>query len=302
VQSNAGIQGRRDEWGDDVMQETLSPNVGPIDPGIMDIDLERGPRADAPYLEQQASTAIYTGVFLEKKSRLNIIIKYLCWQARHKISDTAMDELFKLLHDDIVPKGKDSKDKVIQNNMPTSRAEARRVIREVGFDYVIIDACPCDETLYYGPRNGHLQSCPNEKCGLSRYRTDRKSLKVPRKKMHYFPIAPRLQALFRSPKYSKLMQWAGNNRSSDGWLRYPQDGTTWKRLEDLCPFLREDFRNVVFGLATNGFNPFGNNSASHSTWPVILVIYNLPPELAIKAQHLLLSMIIPGEFLNPFNI
>jgi hypothetical protein len=113
--------------------------------------------------------------------------------------------------DDIVPKGKDSKGKVIVNNMPKSRTEARKVIREVGFNYVIIHACLCDQTLYYGPQNGHLQSCPNEKCGLSRYRTDMKSAKVPRKKMHYFPIAPQLQALFRSPKYSKLMQWAGNN-------------------------------------------------------------------------------------------
>jgi hypothetical protein len=285
-----------DPWGDDEVEGSLGYNPNYMDPGLMDIDLDRGPRPDAPYLEQQASTPIYTGEFESKKSRLNIIIKYLCWQARHKVSDIAMDELFKSLHEDIIPKGKDSKQKVIENNMPKTRAEARKVIRKVGFDYVTIDACPCDETLYYGPRNGHLQSCPNEKCGMSRYRTDVKSSKVPRKKMHYFPIAPRLQALFRSQKYSKLMQWAGNHRSDDGWLRYPQDGTAWKRLEYLCPFLKDNFQNVVFGLATDGFNPFGNNSASHSTWPVILVIYNLPPEIAIRSQHLLLSMIVPGDF------
>jgi hypothetical protein len=209
-----------------------------------------------------------------------------------------MDELFHSLHDDIVPKGKDSEKKDIVNNMPCSRAEARKVIREVGFDYIVIDACPCDETLYYGATNGDLQKCPKESCGLSRYRTDMKSSKVLRKKMYYFPIGPRLQALFKSPKYSRLMQWAGNNRSTDGWLRYPQDGTAWKRLEYLCPFLKEDFRNVVFGLATDGFNPFGNNSASHSTWPVILVIYNFPFDMAIKAQNLMLSMIIPGESLQ----
>jgi hypothetical protein len=287
-----------DAWGDDEIEKSLSPDAGGKDHGAMDIDLDRGPRPDAPYLEQQASTAIYTGAFEEKKSKLNIIIKYLCWQARHKISDIAMDELFKSLHEDIVPKGKDSKGVNIENNMPKSRAEARRVIGEVGFDYVTIDACPCDKTLYYGPQNEHLQSCPNIECGLSRYRSDLKSSKVPRKKMHYFPLAPRLQAIFKSPRYARLMQWAGNHRSSDGWLRYPQDGTAWKRLEYLCPFLKEDFRNVVFGLATDGFNPFGSNSASHSTWPVILVLYNLPPEVAIKSQHLLLSMIVPGEFQN----
>jgi hypothetical protein len=117
-----------------------------------------------------------------------------------------MDELFHSLNEDIVPKGKDSDGKDIVNNMPHSRAEARKVIREVGFDYIVIDACPCDETLYYRERNEHLQSCPKANCGLSRYRLDMKSLKVPRKKMHYFPIGPRLQALFKSPKFSRLMQ------------------------------------------------------------------------------------------------
>jgi hypothetical protein len=209
-----------------------------------------------------------------------------------------MDELFKPLHEDIVPKGKDSKSKVIENNMPKTRAEARKVIREVGFDYVIIDACPCDETLYYSPINGLLQRCPNEKCGLSRYHTDMKSSKVPREKMHYFLIAPRLLALFRSLKYSKLMQWIGNNCSTDVWLKYPQDDTTWKRLESLCPILKEEFRKVVFGLATDGFNLFGNNFALHSTWPVLLVLYNLPPKIAIQAQHLFLSLLIRGEFLK----
>lgn len=283
-----------DQWGDDVLEGYLLSNLGAVDPSVMDIDLDRGPREGAPYIEQQASTSIYTGAFENKRSRFNIIIKYLCWQARHKISDVAMDELLKSISEDIIPEGLDRKGVEIKNNMPKNRAEARSVVREVGFDYVVYDACPCDGTLYYGERFEHLEKCPRENCGLSRYRTDMKSKKVPRKKMHYFPIGPRLQALFRSPKYSRLMQWAGSHRSTDGWLRYPQDGTAWKKLETLCPFLREDIRNVVFGLATDGFNPFGNNSASHSTWPVILILYNLPPELAIKAQHLMLSMIIPG--------
>lgn len=247
-------------------------------------------------MEQQASTPIYTG---SKRSRLVFIIKLLSWQARHKVSDIAMDDILKTIREDVVPKGRDSRGNVIENNIPVSRAEARKVIREVGFDYEIIDACPCDNFLYYGVANAALTQCPKEDCKLSRYRTDLKTKNVPRKKMHYFPITPRLLGLFRSPKYSRLMQWAGNNRSDNEWLRYPQDGLAWKRLEDLCPFLKEDFRNVVVGLATDGFNPFGNNSASHSTWPIALILYNLPPEMAIKAQHLLLTVLIPGKQSQP---
>jgi GTP cyclohydrolase FolE2 len=120
--------------------------------GTIDVDLHRGPRAEAPYIEQQASILIYTGEFQSTPSRLNIIIKYLSWQARHKVSDVAIDELFQSLREDIVPTGKDVKGNDIVNNMPSSRSEARKVIKEVGFDYVVIDACPCDQTLYYGDR------------------------------------------------------------------------------------------------------------------------------------------------------
>ena len=36
-------------------------------------------------------------------------------------------------------------------------------------------------------------------------------------------------------------------------------------------------RNVRLGLATDGFNPFGNMNNNYSIWPVILIPYNLPP-------------------------
>ena len=298
---NQHEDGLGDRWGeDDEPVEICHEIIHQMERAGFDIDLERGPVEGTTYLEQQASTPTYTG---SKESRLTFIIRYLSWQAKNKVSDIAMDSLFESMRDHVAPSGRDSKGNVIQNNMPASRGEARRVIREVGFDYETIDACPCDNFLYYGRVNGALTRCPLEDCKLPRYRSDLQSKTVPQKKMHYFPITPRLVALFKSPKYSKLMQWAGNNRSNDGWLRYPQDGLAWKRLEELCPFILEDCRNIVFGLATDGFNPFGSNSASHSTWPVVLIMYNLPPELAIKAQNLLLTILIPGKHtLSQFNL
>jgi hypothetical protein len=41
-------------------------------------------------------------------------------------------------------------------------------------------------------------------------------------------------------------------------------------------------------------NPFGDLSSSHSTWPVILTIYNLPPSICQKRRYLLLTMLIFG--------
>ncbi|XP_039851873.1 uncharacterized protein LOC120710306 [Panicum virgatum] len=56
----------------------------------------------------------------------------------------------------------------------------------------------------------------------------------------------------------------------------------------------KDARNVRLGLASDGFNPFGNKNLKHSTWPVMLVPYNLPPWICMKQTSLMLSMIIPG--------
>jgi hypothetical protein len=53
--------------------------------------------------------------------------------------------------------------------------------------------------------------------------------------------------------------------------------------------------NIFLGFATDGVNPWGNNGTSHSTWPIMLVNLNIPPWLAIKASHIILTAIIPGN-------
>ena len=58
-----------------------------------------------------------------------------------------------------------------------------------------------------------------------------------------------------------------------------------------------DPHNVKLGLAAYGFNPFEIMSTSHSTWPVMLVPYNLPPWLCMKWTLLILSLVILGPTL-----
>jgi len=45
----------------------------------------------------------------------------------------------------------------------------------------------------------------------------------------------------------------------------------------------------------DGVNPFQNQSLSHSTWPVIMLNYNLPPWLVTKNFFMMLTLIIPGK-------
>ena len=47
-------------------------------------------------------------------------------------------------------------------------------------------------------------------------------------------------------------------------------------------------------MSTDGINSFGDRTSTHSTWPVILTMYNLPTWLCQKKKYLLLSNLIQG--------
>lgn len=61
------------------------------------------------------------------------------------------------------------------------------------------------------------------------------------------------------------------------------------------PEFAADPRNPRLGIASDAVNPFRNMSSKHSTWPVMLIPYNLPPWICMKETSLILSMIIPGS-------
>ena len=80
-----------------------------------------------------------------------------------------------------------------------------------------------------------------------------------------------------SGQRAKDMRWYTNKCEDDGIMRHPADSEQWKEF-DLQRFdFAVELRNVRLGLATDGFNPFGNMNNNYSMWPVILTLYNLPP-------------------------
>jgi hypothetical protein len=87
--------------------------------------------------------------------------------------------------------------------------------------------------------------------------------------------------------------------SDDGIMRVPADSRAWQTILENPKFscIVEEPRNVWLGCAMDGVNPYSNNSASHCTWPIMLVLYNLPPWLAIQKRHIMLSAIVPGKYL-----
>ena len=111
----------------------------------------------------------------------------------------------------------------------------------------------------------------------------------------YFSEGPRLKYLFATLKTEKIMWWhcAGKSKDND-FMRHSVDGKAWQEFDKSHPQFSNDVRNVRLGLATDGFNPFGNMSLSYSMWPIVLTTYNLPPWICMKPEYLMLTFLIPG--------
>ncbi|WMV25908.1 hypothetical protein MTR67_019293 [Solanum verrucosum] len=77
-------------------------------------------------------------------------------------------------------------------------------------------------------------------------------------------------------------------------LRHPVDSEAWKEFDKNHTWLAQEPRNIRLGLATDGFNPFGNMSTNYSMWPVILFSYNLPPWKCFTNLFMMMSLLIPG--------
>ncbi|KAI3465227.1 hypothetical protein Pfo_021890 [Paulownia fortunei] len=167
--------------------------------------------------------------------------------------------------------------------LPCSYYEAEKIIQDLGLDYEKIHACVKDCVLF---RKEHEKEEKCRKCSTPRYKLtkvdndtngEKKHKKIPQKVLHYFPLKPR------------------KKRTDDGVLRHPVDAKEWKEFNKMHESFAQDPRNVRLGLATDGFNPFSNMNLSYSTWPVILLPYNLPPWKCLKAYFFIMSMLIPGQ-------
>ncbi|KAK9951514.1 hypothetical protein M0R45_006952 [Rubus argutus] len=112
--------------------------------------------------------------------------------------------------------------------------------------------------------------------------------------LFYKKTCPRLQHLYLSQHTAKSMIWHAKQRPKDDVLRHPADSMAWSKLDSSDPTFESEACNVHLGLASDGFNPFGTMSQSHSTWSVVMSVYNLPPWLCMKIPYLMLSLLIPG--------
>ncbi|CAM8960376.1 unnamed protein product [Rhodiola kirilowii] len=238
----------------------------------------------------EAQTPLYKGC---DHIVLETILRAMQMKVENRLSDKGFD---KMLHNtkQILPS---------DNNYPGSYKDVKKVLRYMGLGYETIHACEHGCVLYYKELKNQL-SCPV--CGETRYTQFGSKNKVPKKTVKYFPLTPRLQRLYMSPHIASQMRWHANRNETDPkYIRHPADGESWKNFDKEFPKFASEIRNIRLGLATDGFNPFGASGLSHSTWPIVLIPYNLPPHKCMKKEFNILSLLIscpksPGKCLNVF--
>src|SRR5205814_543242 len=131
----------------------------------------------------------------------------------------------------------------------------------------------------------------------SRYATKGKNgMRKPKKVLRYFPIIPRLRQLYMREQTAKHMRWYKKRDTLPGVISHPADGDEWNNFDSRYLLFASEIRNVRIGPATDGFCPFSNSCAkAYSVWPVIMVVYNLPPSMCMKQVYMYMTLLIPGE-------
>ncbi|KAL6499113.1 hypothetical protein OROHE_026287 [Orobanche hederae] len=229
-----------------------------------------------------ANKPLYPGC--KSHNKLNALVQLYNLKAKHGMSDVAFGEWLQVLGDFLLE----------GNEIPASCYDAKKTLGALGMGYKKIHACPND-CILYRLDDADADECPT--CHASRWKLGRNSnprVGVPAKVLWYFPPIPRFVKMFRSGETSKNLTWHATGRNKDGLMRHPADAATWKFVDEKWPEFGADPRNLRLALSSDGFNPHSSLSSKYSCWPVILVIYNLPPWLIMKRKHMMLTLLISG--------
>lgn len=278
VQTNVDEAHGRDNWPMEMLMDTAGQNF----------ECPENPNNESQKfysLFNDADEELWEGC--ENHTKLSAVTLLLHLKTEYGVSNSGFSA-FLLAFKDMLPKN---------NKLPDSYYRCKVMMKDLGFPHDKIHACVKDCVLYRGEYL-EMDACPI--CKEPRYKSHdkwkgKRNKPIPRKVLRYFPLIPRLQRLYLSCKTAKPMRWHKESRANiPGELRHPADGEAWKEFDLKHPSFAEDARSVRLALATDGFNPFGHSSTVHSTWPVFLVPYNLPPWLCMKEEYMFMTMLIPG--------
>ncbi|KAG8737147.1 hypothetical protein FRC10_008502 [Ceratobasidium sp. 414] len=117
----------------------------------------------------------------------------------------------------------------------------------------------------------------------------------------HIPLIPQLLALFCNPATAKLLKYRTNYTRNDLNINDIFDSNYYNKLHEMFVNIEgqeqayqffEDLRELLLGLLVDGMCLF--NKRKHSCWPLILVIYNFPPEIRTRLENIICVGVVPG--------
>ena len=182
-------------------------------------------------------------------SPLSASVRLMDMKCRYQFPEGLYNEFSQFMQE-MIPK---------PNLMPHDYYNAKKLVRGLGLPVDVIHCCNNNCMLFWKEDND-LDRC--KFCGHMRYKAIRRGsakrkVDVPYKKMHYFPITPRLQRLYASNATAGHMRWHAEHMQEDGKMCHPSDSPAWKHLDSTFPEFANEVRNVRIGLCSDGFQPSG---------------------------------------------
>nr|CAD1817795.1 unnamed protein product [Ananas comosus var. bracteatus] len=192
-------------------------------------------------LLEECRQDIYPGC--KRYSKLSFLVHLLNLKCLNGWTDKSVTMLLEFLID-LLPNNA---------NIPKSYYEARKIIKDLGLDYVKIDACKNDCVLFR-KKLANNDTWPT--CGESRWisssreeeANSRKRKQIPQKVLRFFPLTSRLQRLYMNKEMASNMRWHCDGRQNDGILRHPADSLAWKHFDHNHPEFAIEPRNVRLGF------------------------------------------------------
>ena len=199
---------------------------------------------------------------------------------KHGLTHTTMDDILALLNSPC------RSWKTVMSNITESSPVRVR-------DYVVCPGHMCYATLHGMPEvktcsvRGKQKPSPN---------TNRADETVP-----YIPLIPRFKAMISDPIISEqLFEYREDLTSSEGNVyRDFYDSEVFRSLCDQHGGAENMKHDLFIAASTDGFQAF--KSKSCDVWPLIAVLFNLPPDVRFLAKNVLPLMFIPNE-VQPKNL
>jgi hypothetical protein len=201
------------------------------------------------------------------------MISLLNAKIRHGLSVAAIDDIRKIFN---------------LSDFPSQYIATKTLKRLTGLEEKRVDCCIKSCIAFIG-NFANEEYCP---CGEPRYMNAVDGgPRKPRKSFIYLPIIPRLLLQYSDPERARIFKnypasvLQDNPDVDDFW-----NGSLYQEFRSQGFFA--DAHELAFVFSTDGVNVV--RQKTFDVWPLLLINLNLPPEIRVKKENMLLCGFIPG--------